>query len=348
MTHHGGNLIEAVTVYGGEPREWLDVSTGVSPFTYPVPMIPDDVWNRLPQRNDGLEQAARFYYRSAAEPLAVAGSQAAIASLPRLFTERIKRCGIVCLPRVGYKEHQRAWQSFTYNNSEWVIEFYDDTPSACQQENSDVVVIINPNNPTGKRHRQSQLETIYQNISANNGYLILDEAFADCTPESSLLRKQHLYERLLVLRSVGKFFGLAGARVGFVFATPCLLSALNNLLGPWTVTGPSRWVVKAALMDIDWQLKARQSLAQKMKRLHALLIRTLAANFTYTDLFITAYVDNAATLHRELCKRYVLTRLCDEGDAIRFGLPQTPCDWAKLEEALLFVSNNHKEETYEN
>ncbi|WP_394154301.1 threonine-phosphate decarboxylase CobD [Vibrio maritimus] len=347
MIHHGGNLIKAINEYGGEPNGWLDISTGVSPFTYPVPVIPDSIWNRLPQSNDGLERAARFYYRSASEPLAVAGSQAAIASLPELFTSRLKRLGTVCLPRVGYKEHQRAWETYRYHGSQWLIEFYDETPSVYQLENSDVVVIINPNNPTGQRFSQSQLDAMYQKMQINQGYLVIDEAFADCTPENSLLRRQSLYERLLVLRSVGKFFGLAGARVGFVFAMPPLLSALENQLGPWTVTGPSRWVVKTALMDTDWQLKTRQSLAQNMKRLHALLIRTLTKRVAYTDLFITAYVNEAAVLHRHLCERQVLTRLCDERNALRFGLPRTSCQWAKLESALLAVSKYQKELVHE-
>ncbi len=62
----------------------------------------------------------------------------------------------------------------------------------------------------------------------------------DCTPTQSLLNDP-LDDNVFVLRSVGKFFGLAGARVGFLFGEQGLLDSIANKLGPWTIPGPSRW-----------------------------------------------------------------------------------------------------------
>ncbi|WP_413110266.1 threonine-phosphate decarboxylase CobD [Thaumasiovibrio sp. DFM-14] len=332
--HHGGNLLAAISTYGGNIDQWLDLSTGVSPFTYPVPAIPTHVWNRLPQDNDGLESAAQGYYGTAVEPLAVAGSQAAIMQLPKLLTQVLGHCGRVCLPRVGYKEHQHAWQSFALNGQRWGVDFYDDLPSQAQIEQSDVVVVINPNNPTGKLHRVDQLRQIHAQLSTKQGYLVVDEAFMDCTPEASLLDKDTFPQHLIVLRSVGKFFGLAGSRVGFVFADHVLLHQLSEVLGPWAVAGPSRWVVKSALQDTQWQINTRHKIAKHMARLTLLLEQSLNAETASTDLFITVYLDNAPSIYRQLCEAHIHCRLCDEKNALRFGLPEAQWQWQKLEAAL--------------
>ncbi|MDG3085161.1 threonine-phosphate decarboxylase CobD [Vibrio hannami] len=331
---HGGNLIEIAARYGTEPTEWLDLSTGVSPFTYPVGDIPTSVWNRLPETNDGLEPAAKVYYDAAFEPIAVSGSQAAIMALPGGITLELGRCGTIALPRVGYKEHQHAWSSFEQDGNEWEIEFYDDFPTAQQIETCDVILIINPNNPSGKFTEQEQLHKVLSNKEQKGGYLIVDEAFADCTPEISMLNPYKHSDNLIVLRSVGKFFGLAGARVGFVFAKSVIKSLLEETLGPWTVTGPARWVMKNALQDMKWQEATAKRIADDSERLNQLLDSKLDCKRAGTQLFTTVYMPDAQACHELLCRQQVLTRLCDEKNAIRFGLPETEAQWQQLECAL--------------
>jgi cobalamin biosynthetic protein CobC len=340
---HGGNLLEIIHLYGGDRADWVDLSTGVSPFPYPVPMIPIAAWHHLPQTNDGLETTAAQYYQSALEPLVVAGSQAAIMALPGLLLNTLtpnrnkNTSGRVAIPRVGYKEHQHAWQK------EWDIELYNDFPSAQTIERCDVVLVINPNNPSGFHFSRKALLDLHLQVSTKGGWLIVDEAFIDCSVESSLLSHEVTFDNLIVLRSVGKFFGLAGARVGFVFAPVELLNELNHELGPWTVAGPSRWVVKQALLDTKWQKQTQIKLNKSIKRLQQLLSQYFTATplmvkFSGTTLFITTYLDQAATVHQRLCSKKVYTRLCDEGDSIRFGLPASDSEWTKLEGALKALS----------
>jgi len=338
---HGGNLLEIIRLYGGDRADWVDLSTGVSPFPYAISTIPIAAWHHLPQTDDGLETTAARYYQSPIEPLAVAGSQAAIMVLPALLSKTLfpnmSTRGRVAIPRVGYKEHQHAWQKA------WDIELYDDFPSAQTIERCDVVVVINPNNPSGFHFSRKALLDLHLRVSTKGGWLIVDEAFIDCSVESSLLSPEMVFENLIVLRSVGKFFGLAGARVGFVFAPVELLKELSYQLGPWTVAGPSRWVVKQAFLDTKWQKRTQIKLHKSVNRLQQLLsqyltVPPLMAKFSGTTLFITTYLDQAEVVHQRLCSEKIYTRLCDEVDSIRFGLPASDSEWTQLEGALKALS----------
>lgn len=342
--NHGGNLLQVAKQYGSNPDDWLDLSTGVSPYSYPADRIPAAVWNKLPQVDDGLELAAAEYYRSRRLPLAVAGSQAAIMQLPGLIGGTLKRPLLVLLPEVGYKEHQHAWLKAQRAGLAVQLQFYLDSPSAEQIVAADVVVVINPNNPTGKLIRADKLIALQQALEAKGGYLIVDEAFMDTTPQHSLIGRCGA-ENLIVLRSVGKFFGLAGARVGFVFASLALLTRLDERLGPWTVAGPARYLVTLAFQDKRWQKSVMVKLAQGADRLRQLLNCLLTAPLSGTDLFIRASLADAEFCHDFLCQQAVLTRLCDEGDAIRFGLPADEAGWLQLTVALEKLSQVRLTET---
>ncbi|CAM2865371.1 threonine-phosphate decarboxylase [Vibrio rarus] len=355
MIKHGGGLIKIAKEYATHPSQWMDLSTGVSPFTYPLQEVPVCAWNQLPQTDDGLEEAAKHYYQGKNEPIAVAGSQGAIMSLPATLSKKMGRCGTISLPRVGYKEHQHAWSQFSQGSltkdadnatrcdtetRHWELLYYYDFPSAQQIESSDVVLIINPNNPTAKSVNKQRLSAVCTAMSDKGGYLIVDEAFADCTPETSLLNPHEHPHSLIVLRSVGKFFGLAGARVGFVFASAEIKGRLEEQLGPWTVSGPARWVVKKALLDTHWHAQALALIQSSSARLNRLLQQHFSCPIAFTHLFCTVYLHDAVTVHEQLCHQHVLTRLCDEKNALRFGLPASECQWRKLESALCAISHS--------
>lgn len=338
MIKHGGNLIQVASRYGTNSEEWLDLSTGVSPFTYPVGEIPHHVWNQLPQVNDGLEAAAQIYYNAPNEPLAVSGSQAAIMLLPSVLMsiQQRENC-VVALPRVGYKEHEHAWRKFAQNHSNCEIVLYDAFPTAAQIAQSDVILVINPNNPSGQIFSSTYLKQLHRSLQQKNGTLIVDEAFADIPSEQSMLTPEVDLSHLVVLRSVGKFFGLAGARVGFVFANDEIKQQIEELMGPWTVAGPSRWVMKQALLDTQWQSSVTKRIQLASEKLNQLLDDTLSFPRTGTELFTTVFTDDAIHLHDQLCRQSILTRLCDEKNALRFGLPAQASQWQQLEHALLQV-----------
>lgn len=321
---HGGRLRQAAAEYGIPLADWLDLSTGINPDGWPVPAVPAAAWTRLPEEDDGLEEVARVYY-GARSLLPVAGSQAAIQALPRLRLPG--RVGIVA---PGYAEHARAWRMAGHA----VIPF---DPWEEPHEGLDVILLIHPNNPTGQTYAQDRLLAWHDRLAAQGGWLVVDEAFIDATPASSLGGQSQLHN-LVVLRSLGKFFGLAGARVGFVLAAEDLLRRLRDLLGPWAVTGPSRQVACLALADRVWQSAARARLIAEAARLSALLTSHGLPPGGGTALFQWVQIDGAADLHVALASRGILVRRFDAPASLRFGLPGSEAGWQRLEQALAVVA----------
>ncbi|HEY9145885.1 MAG TPA: threonine-phosphate decarboxylase CobD [Thiobacillus sp.] len=320
--HHGGLLRASAARYGIALDHWLDLSTGINPNGWPVPEIPSACWTRLPEDDDGLEQAAQSYYK-AEHLLPVAGSQAAIQALPRL---RLHSRVAVLDP--GYAEHAYAWRRAGHEVTGVTAERLDEAV-----QDSDVLLLIHPNNPTGARFPVEQLLDWHARLAVRGGWLLVDEAFMDATPEHSLCRHT-VREGLIVLRSLGKFFGLAGARVGFVCAHPALLAPLHGVLGPWSVSTPARRVATAALADRAWQDAARQRLGTAGARLQALLTQHGLNPGGGCALFQWVRTPAAQDLHEALARQGILTRLFIESSSLRFGLPGDEMAWARLEAAL--------------
>lgn len=325
MLEHGGRLHRAAREYGIPIEAWLDLSTGISPFGWPVPPIPPSAWHRLPEDDDGLIDAARAYYQ-AQHLLPVAGSQAAIQALPLL--RAACRVGIIA---PGYAEHAHAWQRAGHDVERHPAEVLSANP-----QRWDVLVLIHPNNPGGERFDVDALLRVHADLAARGGWLVVDEAFMDVTPAYSLCPYADR-DGLIVLRSVGKFFGLAGARAGFVCATPALLQALQEKLGPWTLSGPTRYVLQHALGDRAWHAQAKAQLTATSERLAALLAKHRLDPTAGCAVFQWCRHDAAPALHRALAKVGILTRLFDDVPSLRFGLPPDDAAFHRLDMALAEV-----------
>ncbi|QDH70915.1 threonine-phosphate decarboxylase CobD [Marilutibacter alkalisoli] len=327
MLEHGGRLRRAAREHGIALEQWLDLSTGISPFAWPVSPVPASAWQRLPEDDDGLIDAARDYYR-APSLLPVAGSQAAIQALPRLRAAS-SRVGVIA---PGYAEHAHAWRQAGH-----AVETLPAARLLDEAERFDVVVLIHPNNPGGERFRHDELLGLHARLAARGGWLIVDEAFIDTTPERSLCPHSGR-DGLVVLRSVGKFFGLAGARAGFVCAAPALLDMLRESLGPWTLTGPGRHVLRHAFADREWHAVARQRLIMAGERLQQLLDRNGLGDGAGCDFFQWRRHPHAPALHRALARRGILTRLFEADGhtpaSLRFGLPPDADAFDRLGAAL--------------
>jgi cobalamin biosynthetic protein CobC len=311
---HGGRLHAMVDIYGGVIDDWLDLSTGIAPSGYPVVMPPADIWRRLPETTPEFINAAANYYGSE-QLLPIAGSQSVIQQLPRLCRNVGQPMNQVWLPRVGYKEHQQAWL-----NTNLEIKYYENLPPIDDLAQHDIVILINPNNPTGYLASLAQVTALQQRLEELTGVLIIDEAFMDATPEHSALNTI-LADNLVILRSVGKFFGLAGIRLGFLFAQSRWRNACQLLLGPWSVNGPAQYMITHAFNDVDWQVQQRDLLDEASGWLHATLKHYLQLGSQGTGLFRTLYSPQAQAWFELLCQQQVYTRLTDEKDALRFGLP---------------------------
>lgn len=322
MLEHGGRLQRAVQHYGIAREQWLDLSSGIAPWSFAIPEIPLRAWARLPETDDGLEQAAAGYY-GVEHLLAVAGSQAAIQALPQLRAR-----GTVGVLSPCYAEHAEGWRRAGHQVLELHSEQVDE-----QLDSLDVLVVVNPNNPTGCLHSAAQLLGWHQRLARRGGWLLVDEAFMDNSPQHSI--GAHAQQAgLIVLRSFGKFFGLAGVRLGFVLAEPLLLQRLAELLGPWTVSGPTRMLGQACLLDSAAHQQQIARCAAASQRLAALLSRAGLAPTGGCDLFQYLVIDQAAQVHEFMAQRGILLRLFSQPASLRFGLPATDAEFQRLEQAL--------------
>lgn len=344
MLEHGGNLSLAAHQYGIPFEYWLDLSTGINPNGYPIADIPASAWQRLPIDNDGLIIAACTYY-GCQSALATAGSQAALQVLPQirqtsqLSTKCKTASSKVAMPKLMYQEHAKAWQR---NGFEIVL--FDAYPDKNIINNVDVLLLCNPNNPTATQFQVAELLNWHRQLSQHGGWLVVDEAFIDVTPEYSIAKYAHL-EGLFVLRSLGKFFGLAGVRVGFLLGHEKALTRVQEIIGPWSIAGPSRFIAQQALMDTTWQDNTRWQLSASSFRLATLLTQYGLTPTAGTALFQFSPTMLAAKWQQHLAKQGIWVRLFSgnnrltkhtdltEYSALRFGLP--PEDgWERLETAL--------------
>ncbi|MTI46037.1 L-threonine O-3-phosphate decarboxylase [Roseibium hamelinense] len=324
---HGGDLSAACETYGGTSDGWLDLSTGINPHAYePRRAVPPLNWTRLPDRasNDKLLSAARRAYQVpdhlglAAAP----GTQALISLLPGLMPE-----GEVAIAVPTYTSHKSAFVRAGHRTTELSSVYA--LPASAQ-----TAVIVNPNNPDGRLVDVKSLLEIARTLGDRGGYLILDEAFADVIPGASIL--PHVKdEPVLVLRSFGKFFGLAGLRLGFLAGPKDVVGRAAAMLDSWAVSGPALHIGTEALNDLDWQQKIQRQVSDEMGDLTLALSEAGLGVFGGTPLYALAAARNAAGLHHALARRHIWTRVFDYAPTwIRIGLPGSHANLTRLTAAL--------------
>lgn len=306
---HGGGLDEAARRFGGARRDWLDLSTGINPVPYPVPAIDTDAWTALPDdgARDALTGAARAFWQvpDAAEVLAAPGASALIARLPALAPP-----GPVEIPGPTYNEHMAAFRA-----------------AGWQAGTGGALVVVHPNNPDGRIWRAADL-------AGDRPLTVIDESFCDVAPGDSLV---HLSAQpgVVVLKSFGKFWGLAGLRLGFAIARPDTIARLSGMIGPWAVSGPALTIGSAALRDTGWAGATRARLARDADRLDRLMQGAGAGLVGGTSLFRLYDVADAAAWQERLARHRIWSRVFPYSDRwLRLGLPGAEGDWTRLEEAL--------------
>ncbi len=318
---HGGNLERAIAAHGGAPEDWIDLSTGINPVPYPVPPIPAEAWTRLPPRPAmrRLTGAAAAAYGTGATVIPFAGAQAAIQAVPFLVPPSEAR---ILAPT--YNEHAGALA-----DSGWRVA---EVPDLAALEGSALAVLVNPNNPDGRRHAPEALLALAGRV----GTLVVDESFAD--PEPALSLAPALAGgpgNIVVLRSFGKFYGLAGLRLGFALATGNRARRLAELAGPWPVSGPAIEIAALALADTAWEKATAARLASDASRLDGLAERAGWTLTGGTPLFRTYATPDAASARERLARHRIWSRIFPYAPRwIRLGLPGTEEGWARLATAL--------------
>jgi cobalamin biosynthetic protein CobC len=322
---HGGNIDAARRQFPDAPQPWIDLSTGINPDAYPLPPLEPEAWARLPQPSAeaALLRAAAHRYGTADAGMVVAGAgtQAILQVLPRLVAStRVAVLGPT------YAEHALAWRHQDHE----VVEIED----LAAIGPSRVVVVVNPNNPTGHIVPAAELRALAQDLAMRGGLLVVDEAFADFVPtEVSLI--PDLPPATVVLRSFGKAYGLAGMRLGFAVAHEPMASKLRDALGPWAVSGPALAIGARALDDELWLARTRKALEMSGARLDQLLAGAGFDIIGATPLFRLTSYTHAAQMAHALGRRGILVRRFVEHPTwLRFGIPGSDGAWLRLEDAL--------------
>ncbi len=301
MGEHGGDLARAVQTYGIERSKWIDLSTGINPNGYEIKELSHACFHRLPDAQDlfELEQAARVSYgvKERTGLIAAPGTEFLIHALPQL---RMKAKVAILSPT--FSSHEVAWARFGHD-----VRRISDLKALKDEQ---VVIVVNPNNPDGRIISPKKLGKVAQKLNDRGGFLVIDEAFVDVTPENSFV-PLHDKNNVIVLRSIGKFYGVAGVRLGFAIGANRYLQGLRKILGAWAVSGPAIELGAQVLSDEAWAEQTRAVLKRQSEQHKELLISKGLKVVGGSFLFHLIELNDARTLHVQLAKRGIWTRVFD-------------------------------------
>lgn len=327
---HGGSLSQAARAFPNAPQPWIDLSTGINPHSYAYSPLPATAFSRLPEPsllNELCIAAARAYDAISGNHIAAApGTHLFLPMLVEtVFAGRVRENLTAAILSPTYAEHAKTAQLLGFETRQ--------VRDLSALEAADLAVVVNPNNPDGRMIADEALLALSHSLAARGGLLIVDEAFRDVMDEPSSLTR-HVHSGLAVLRSFGKFYGLAGIRLGFAVAAPVHTQHLRHLVGPWAIPGPTLHIGLEALADEAWQTNMRQRLVQDAERLNALLSQASLPVVGGTSLFRYVEHEQAIDIHRALGEAGILVRrFAERPRFLRVGLP-TESEWERVEDAL--------------
>ncbi|MCP3407048.1 threonine-phosphate decarboxylase CobD [Bradyrhizobium sp. CCGB01] len=319
MREHGGNLDLAQQRFGGRAEDWIDLSTGINRLAYPVGEVSARAWSALPSRAeiDALHQAARHAYRTSAPIVALGGAQAAIQLLPQLAPR-----GRASILAPTYNEYAGVLSA-----AGWDVQEVSELDAMA---GADLAIVVNPNNPDGRCLAPSDLLALLPRV----GRLVVDESFADAVPQLSLA-SQADRQGLLILRSFGKFFGLAGLRLGFALGNAADVAKLAAASGPWPVSGAAIAIGSRALRDDAWAAATSARLARDCVRLDEMAREQGWALVGGTSLFRLYETRDALAAQEKLARGQIWSRVFARNPTwLRLGLPGSEAEWSRLAEVL--------------
>lgn len=319
MREHGGNLDLARQRFGGRAEDWIDLSTGINRLPYPVGAIAAHHWQALPSRSEmeALHQAAQHAYRTTAPIVAMGGAQAAIQLLPQLAPRGRAR---ILAPT--YNEYAPVLSA-----AGWEVVEVGELDSLA---GANLAIVVNPNNPDGRRDAPKNLLALLPHV----GRLIIDESFVDAVPELSLASEAGR-PGLLILRSFGKFYGLAGLRLGFAIGHAADIAKLAAASGPWPISGAAIAIGCRALRDDAWAKATSARLARDCVRLDEMVQSQGWRLIGGAPLFRLYETSDALAAQATLARGEIWSRIFAQNPTwLRLGLPGAEAEWSRLAEVL--------------
>ena len=317
-TAHGGDLDIAIEKYGGSIEDWLDLSTGINRISYPWKQKNNISLRDLPRKKviENLAAVASKTFKMANDSitLPVAGAQSAIQLLPLLFKQK----NLVKILSPTYNEYETCFKNFGFN--------VEKSTTLTDLKTSELAIIVNPNNPTGKFYSDQELEKLSQNVD----FLILDQSFHSISSR----KPQNPKRNIIRINSFGKFFGLAGVRLGFVSGPDNLIKALNKLVGPWQISNFATEIGLAALSDTDWIETMEKKLLKSSDKLKEVFHSTNWKLIGDTYLFHTYSTENAKKVEEQFAREKIWIRTFDYSDKwVRIGIPVKQEEWERVNRA---------------
>ena len=329
---HGGDLEAAQRLFPDAPKPFIDLSTGINPNPYPLPPLPAELFARLPD--------AAATARLAAAAATSYGAPSAAHVVPAPGTQ-------ILLPLVAglVRPGRSAILSPTYNEHARAVRLAGHSVIAARESvalgDADLAIVTNPNSPDGRLIEREPLLALAAKLRARGGVLVVDEAFMEVGPPGFSLAGDVGRGNLIVLRSFGKFFGLAGIRLGFALLDQPSAVRLAAMLGPWAVSGPALAIGTAALADTAWIEMTRHRLMAASGRLDGILIGAGLGIPGGTALFRLVRTPAAPALFHHLGRAGILVRkFPDNTTWLRFGLPASEEEWQRLQIAMDAFHNN--------
>ncbi|HWJ19873.1 MAG TPA: aminotransferase class I/II-fold pyridoxal phosphate-dependent enzyme [Geobacterales bacterium] len=322
----GGRLDVALEVYPNAPQPWIDLSTAISPWSYPYPPLADSEMHRYPNEValQRLTKAAKKAYRApaVADAVPVPGVNLGLSVLPWFFREP-KRVAVLAPEHSG---HAAAWDAAGHSVSQ--IESMDRVGNAA------ILIVVNPSNVDGSVVPHGDLAASLPPLKRRDGLLIVDETFADADPSHSLLPEVARLDYTLVLRSLGEFYGAAGIGLGFAVTSHPITERLRSALGAWPVSAQAMAFGEAALADTVWAESQRARLKEAAKAMDAALEAAGLRILGGQALFRLAACTSGRQLFSHLASQGILTWPFQDRNALRFGLPRDEEELSRIRQAL--------------
>jgi len=322
---HGGNIQEICSRYGLEPGGLLDFSANINPLGYP-PGLSKTLREGLssilhyPDINcTRLRRAICQKTRHKEEEVLIGnGSTELMYLIPRAFRPQK---GLVFEPT--YSEYGRALRLAGANVEKLVstgdTSFRPDLGSASGKltsGQSQMVFLCNPNNPTGNLIKKEEILALAEGLPQS--LIVVDEAFMDFVDEPhkyTVLPEAGRVKNLIVLRSMTKFFGYPGLRLGYMVAHREVISQAEGHKEPWTVNALAQLAGEAALKDEDFIFRSREYMASEKSFLYRELsrlggIKPIPPTVNFITSKITLEGLTSAGLKEMLIRKGLLIRDC--------------------------------------
>ncbi len=315
---HGGDIDLAIKKYGGEREDWIDLSTGINGASYPWQESINVELRNLPSKKIlmQLEKAAARAYKIAesADTAAVSGAQQIINLLPIC----LKSCNSVAILGPTYNEYEKAFKR-SGTKTKTVSE-------TSKLSRSDIAIIVNPNNPTGKVIADETLAGLSKKVRI----LIIDESFKMFSSRRFLN-----FSNIIQINSLGKFFGLAGVRLGFVSGPSEFIKTVKEMLGPWPVSSLAAEIGIVALNDKVWISEMEKILVTESNALHEVCNSRNWELVGRTSLFHTYATSSCLEVEKQFAAHCIWVRTFDYSKTwVRLGIPTSENAWTRVKQAL--------------